>query len=106
MKDVEDIDIVTAEEVEGVSETERRFFEGMMTDMEEQQGQLPQQATVRFALDAMEDRYTIDDVVEISGVPKRTCRRVIEQEYYRENIKKVDNAATGGRFKPVFETVD
>ncbi|RKS83493.1 hypothetical protein BDK61_2878 [Haloarcula quadrata] len=100
-------EIRSASEVEGVSDREQEFYQGKIEDMEEKQGRLSQPAYVRFGVDAMIDGvWTIDDICELTGVPRSTVEETVEQELYRGNIEHAEDLATGGKFKSGFVTVD
>ena len=103
----DEVEIRTAEAVEGVSDREQDFYDGMTEDMESSQGQLSQPARVRFGVDAMIDGvWTIDDLCDLTGVPKSTVEETVNQELYRGNLEHIEDLATGGRFKRGFVTVD
>jgi hypothetical protein len=95
---------VRAEEIEGVTEDEKREYESMMTEVERNQGQTGVGTSVRFAISAMDGMWTIDDVKELSGASRDTVETVVEQEEIRDNCELISRAKTGGMSKGIYIT--
>lgn len=95
---------VRAEEIEGVSEVEKEDYKVMMAEVEINQGQTAVGTSVRFAISAMEDMWTIDDLVELSGASRDTVERVVEQEEIRDNCELIARAKTAGMSKGIYIT--
>jgi hypothetical protein len=100
-------EIRSAADVEGNTDREQEYYNGMMEDLEARQGQLSQPVRARLAIESMIDGvFTIDDVCELSGVARSTVEEVVERELYLENIQHEEDLATGGKYKSGFVLVE
>ena len=95
---------VEAEEIEGVSQSEKNEYEAMMTETERSQGQTAVGTSVRFAISAMESMWTMKDIVDLSGASRDRVGEVVEQEEIRGNCELIAKAKTGGRYKRIYIT--
>ncbi|MXR50195.1 helix-turn-helix domain-containing protein [Halovenus sp. WSH3] len=73
-----------------------------ITQVEEQYGQTANYMRVLTAIKTMDDVWTVRDIMDVTGVPERTTRRIVGQLQTVGFIEQVDEKKTLGKPIPYY----